>query len=186
MDYEKEKEMIEETNCEEVNKKIRASIDRIIEKFKGNHQAWKDERQVHYDFFKFLFDVFSAEEIKRNFVWEYRYRVGGSTSETIDLVMFCGNRNMVAVDFKLPKSLGKGIKENLIKHIKIQSNYIDSLFRGYVVPLYYHRDGQAAAQKQNHDMTIRELSSKVIKQAKESIKDPRIELIEAGIILERP
>ena len=173
--------MSEETNCEEVNKKIRATIDRIIEKFKGNHEAWEDERHVHYDFFKLLFDVFSAEEIKRNFVWEYR--IGGSTMETIDLVMFCGNRNMVAVDFKLPKSPGKDFKEELIKHIKIQSNYMASLFRGYVVPLYYHRDGQAVAQKQNHDMTYRELLSKIIKQAKESIKDPRIVLIEAGIIL---
>ena len=180
---EKKIRVIEETNCEGVNKKIRAIIDRIIEKFKSNHHAWEDERHVHYDFFKFLFDVFSDEEIKRNFVWEYR--VEGSTLETIDLVMFCGNRNMVSVDFKLFESPGDKFKEELIKHIKIQSKYKDSLFRGYVVPLYYYRDGQAVAQKQNHNMTYQELLSKIIKQAKESIKDQAIELIEAGIILGR-
>jgi len=172
--------MIEETNCDEVDKKIRATIERIIEKFKDNHQAWNDERHVHYDFFKLLFNVFSSEEIKRNFVWEYR--VGGPTTETIDLVMFCGNKNLVSVDFKLFKSPGDKLEEELIKHIKIQSKYKDYLFRGYVVPLYYYRNGQATAQ--NYGMTYQELCSKNIKEAKKSIKVSNIKLISDGIILD--
>ena len=57
--------MIEKTNCDEVDKKIRATIDKIIEKFKDNHQTWNDERHVHYDFFKWKFDrAKAAEEFK--------------------------------------------------------------------------------------------------------------------------
>lgn len=175
--------MIEETNCEEVNKKIRATIDRTIEKFKDNHQAWEDERHVHYDFFKFLFDVdvFSPEQIKTNFVWEYQ-KGEPAYSRTIALVMFCGKNKMVSIDFKLDKSPNV-LRKKLIDHIEIQSKYKDSLFRGYIVPLYYYRNGQAVAQKQNHNMTYQELLSEIIKEAKQSIKDQRIELIEAGIIL---
>ena len=175
--------MIEETNCKEVNKKIRATIDRTIEKFKGNHQAWEDERHVHYDFFKFLFDEFHHEQIKRNFAWEYR-KGGQPSSRTIALVMFCGKSKMVSVDFKLDKT-PNDLRKKLIGHIKILPEYKDSLFRGYVVPLYYYRNGQAVAPKQNHNMTYEKLLSEIITQAKESIKDQDIELIEAGIILGR-
>lgn len=174
--------MIKETNCEEVNKNIRATINKIIEKFKSNHQAWDDERHVHYDFFKLLFDVFSDEEIKVNFVWEYR-KGEPASSRTIALVMFCGKNKMVSVDFKLDKSPNK-LRKKLSDHIEIQSKYKDSLFKGYVVPLYYYPNGQAVAQKQNHNMTYQKLLSEIIKEAKESIKVSNITLISDGIILD--
>ena len=172
--------MIEETNCEEVNKKIRATIDKIIEKFKSKKYGWKGDRHVHYDFFKFLFDAFHPEQIKRNFVWEYR-KVGPN-SRTIALVMFCGKGKMVAVDFKFIKSPGDKVTEALIKHIEIQYENEDSLFKGYVVPLYYCPDDQAEAPKQDYNMTYQELLSKIVKQSKESIKDQRIELISDGVM----
>ena len=174
--------MAEETNCEEVNKKIRATIDEIIKKFKKDHQAWKDERDVHYAFFKLLFDIFPWEEVKENFVWEYRKR-GQPRSWTIALVMRCGKNKskMVSVDLKLDKT-PNDLREKLIKHIKILHEYKDSLFRGYVVPLYYCRDCQAVAPKQNQNMTYEKLLSKIVKQAKESIKVSNIKLISDGIV----
>ena len=183
MDYEKEKKMIEKTNCDEVDKKIRATIDKIIEKYKGNHQTWNDERHVHYDFFKFLFDEFPPEQIKRNFVWEYQV---GKPKEEVDLGMFCGNRNLVLVDFKLNLSPGdkkEGLEKELIKCIeKLQSSpkCLKSMFRGYVVPLLY-RDAQATAPRYN-GITYQELCSKNIQKAENSIKVSNIKLISDGVM----
>lgn len=175
--------MIEETNCDEVDKKIRATIDKIIKKFKKDPSAWNDERHVHYGFFKFLFDEFPPEQIKRNFVWEYQV---GKPKEDVDLGMFCGNRKWVSVDFKLNLSPGKELKKELIRCIeKLQSSpkCEDSLFRGYVVPLLYRRDGQAIAQR--YGITYHELCSKNLQEAENSIRVLNIKLISDGVIDKR-
>ena len=184
---EKKIRMIEETNCEEVSKKIRAIIDRIIEKFKSNHQAWEDERHVHYDFFKFLFDLFSPEEVKENFIWEYRvgrpsYALGENSAE-VDLGMLCSNGNWIAVEFEFNLSPGDGLEKELIKCIeKLKSSpkCVDSMFMGYVVPLLC-RDGQATAR--GYGLTYSELCTKNIQKAENSIRVSNIKLISDGILL---
>lgn len=181
--------MAEETNCEEVNKKIRATIDRIIKKFKENPSAWNDERQVHYDFFKLLFDQFSPEEVKENFVWEYQvgrpsYASGNKVAE-VDLGMFCGNGNWIAVEFEFNLSPGDDLEEELIRCIeKLQTSpkCLDSMFRGYVVPLL-RRDGQATAR--GYGITYSELCAKNIQKAEISIRVSNIKLISDGIILDK-
>ena len=183
----KKKKMIKETNCDKVDKKIRATIDKIIKEFKENPYAWNDERQVHYDFFKLLFEVFSSEEIKEYFIWEYRvgrpsYARGNKVAE-VDLGMFCGNGNWIAVEFEFNLSPGKSLEEELIRCVeKLQSSpkCLDSMFRGYVVPLL-RRDGQATAQ--GYGITYSELCTKNIQKAESSIRVSNIKLISDGIIL---
>jgi len=189
---EKKIRMSEETNCDNVDKKIRATIEKIIKKFKENPQAWNDERQVHYDFFKLLFDVFSPEEVKENFVWEYRvgrpsYASGNKVAE-VDLGMFCGNGNWIAVEFEFDLSPGDkkgGLEKELIRCIeKLQSSpkCLNSMFRGYVVPLL-RRDGQAIAR--GYGITYPELCTKNIQKAENSIRISNIKLILDGIILDK-
>lgn len=172
-------------DCEQTAEKVRKCINKLIEEHK-KYEKWPNERYVHYKFFELLFDFFSPDEIKRNFVWEYPVGTPlygkGNKSAALDLGMLCHKEKLIAIEIEYVSV--SNLKEELEKCImKLQSAPIckEQMYQGYIVPLppIQYKDKMA----RGYGMSYGDLCRAILNDVEKQIKDPRIKLIREGVVL---
>lgn len=170
----------------EIEQKVRETIDSIITLYKDNPDRWKYEREVHYAFFELLFDKLKPEEIKNRFRWELSsghpsYGKRENDSAWIDLVVFIDYSKFVAVEIELDSGAGIAFENELDKCIrKLKDTPIckDNMEKGFIVPLIRRFRRQAYK-----GITYEQLFEEQIYKAKQGIGGYPIEIIKDGIIL---
>lgn len=171
--------------------RIRRVIDNLIKLFRENTNRWDVKGNIyecyaHYDFFRLLFNEFSADEIKDNFKWELP--VGkpeyGKSNKTafVDLVMYIDNEEFIAIEIE---SVSQGIAlENELKKcvVKLKTTLLCQQFmtKGYIVPLMCRERNKIA---RGYSMTYSELCERQLNDAQNEIGNSPIELVREGIIL---
>jgi|GEM_PF-3254081 len=166
--------------------KIRNVIDNLIKLFKENPDRWENERFTHYDFFRLLFNEFTSDEIKDNFMWEYP--VGkpsygtGNKSAAVDLAINIDNEKWIAIEIELVGP-GKGLEKELktcIDKLKTAPLCQKFMEKGYIVPLLDRKCDKIA---RGYSMSYSELCQKTLNDAQNMIGDSPIELVNEGIVL---
>ena len=174
-----------------IEERVRKVIDELINKLKKGNASWANERDIHYDFFKLLFNTFEPEEIKEKFRWEYPVipYTGGRNPAKIDLVMLVDKGKFVAIEIEYV-SPGESMRSELLKCIEKlytvsnpnKKNYME---KGFLVPILKDgvRNGKATAR--GYGMSYSQLCDLDLRVAKDKINElgsPNIEL-KSGIVL---
>lgn len=166
-------------------REIREVITRFINLYKEDQNRWENERQSHYDFFTFLFDVFEPDEIKNKFKWEYPVGVPdygtGNKEAAVDIVFTDDLGNWIAIEIELVGA-GKGLEDELIKCVrKLRTAPKCGNMKGYIIPLLAREAGKKARGYKGK--TYSEICNDAVAKAKKEIGDSPIEIIEDGILL---
>ncbi len=171
-----------------IEERINKVIDRLIALYKINPDRWKaigswkkvesvNERLIHYEFFKLLFEAFTSDEIKEHFKWEYR--VGPPRPQEqkrprpseLDIVITVDSERFVAIEIENVKSkstLQDTLKER-IETLRDSHECRKYMLKGYVIP--FIESGQAVSKRS------------LDKLREEEIKNHPIEIIDGGLRL---
>ena len=166
--------------------RVRDVIGKLTKAYADNPDKWKTEREIHYEFFRLLFDEFEPEEIKESFRWEYPavFRREGERDAlaAIDLIFRSSHDKWVAIEIEYVdpgRQLRKEL-EDCISKLKDTDECKMSMERGYIVPFLAR---QAEKTARGYDVSYEELCRETVKDADSNIGDSPIEIITDGIIL---